>query len=140
MESEYKETHYRLKTIWKNMITRCYDKKSKDYKYYGEKGVSVYNGWKKSFSMFCVWALTNGYDSNLTLDRIDVNGDYCPENCRWVSMAMQNRNKSQTRNIEINGRVKCLKDWCNELGVNYYTVSQRIHRGKSEIEVLGINE
>ena len=140
MDNDYKKTHKRLKVIWKNMINRCYNKDAKDYSYYGGRGISVYNGWKKSFSMFCVWALENGYESDLTLDRKDTDGNYCPENCKWSSWAEQNRNKRQTRKIEINGETKCLKDWCVEFGLNYDTVAMRIHRGMGEKEALGIYE
>ena len=110
MERDLKKLHLRLKTIYNNMKSRCYNKKAKDYKYYGEKGVGICPSWRESFACFCIWALTSGYEDDLTLDRIDIDGDYCPENCRWVPMTVQSRNKSQTRKIEINGRVKCLKD------------------------------
>ena len=138
MEDGYKKTYKRLQSIYRNMMKRCHNKNNHDYKYYGAKGISVCNSWRQSFPMFCVWALENGYNNGLTLDRKDNNGDYCPENCRWVTWAEQNRNKTQTRNIEINGETKCLKDWCSELNLNYYTVAMRIHRGMNEKEALGI--
>lgn len=140
MDEDWRKTHVRLKAIYTNMKRRCQNKKAKDYKYYGGKGIAVCGTWRKSFACFCIWALTNGYENNLTLDRIDSNEDYSPENCRWVSMNVQNRNKSQTRKIEINGQVKCLKDWCNELGLSYHMVTQRIHRGASELDALGIDD
>lgn len=140
MDENTKRFHKRLKSIYNNMISRCHNEKSKDYKYYGEKGVKVCETWRKSFACFCIWALTNGYEESLTLDRIDSTKNYEPSNCRWVSWNVQSRNKSQTRNIEINGQVKCLKDWCKEFGLNYYTVAMRIHRGISEKEALGIYE
>lgn len=140
MDEKTKQIYKRLRSIYNNMIRRCYKENVKDYKYYGGKGVKVCRTWKNSFACFCIWALTNGYEENLTLDRVNSNGDYSPENCRWVSWEVQNRNKSQTRNIEINGQVKCLKDWCREFGLNYDTVAMRIHRGMNEKEALGIYE
>lgn len=138
--NEYKETRRRLATIRRNMIKRCHDSSAKDYRYYGANGIRVCSVWRRSFASFCIWALQNGYENNLTIDRIDGSGDYSPENCRWVTMSVQNRNKSQTRNIEIDGRTMCLKDWCGELGINYETVAMRIHRGMNEKEALGIYE
>ena len=140
MDEPYKRTQKRLRAIYKNMIRRCYDEKAKDYKYYGAKGVKVCFSWKSSFASFCIWSLQNGYANDLTIDRKDNDKGYCPENCRWVPMSVQNRNKSQTRKINISGRTMCLKDWCKELGLNYDMVSMRIHRGMNEKEALGIHE
>lgn len=140
MEQDLKKLHLRLKSIYNNMKSRCYNENAKDYKYYGGKGVKICSSWRKSFACFCIWALTNGYSDDLTLDRIDNSGDYCPENCRWVNMKKQNRNKSQTRKIEINGQTKCLKDWCKEFGISYHMVVQRIHRGMPELEALGVSK
>lgn len=133
-------TEKRLRTIRTNMISRCYDEKSKDYKYYGEKGIKVCPAWQKSLASFCVWALLNGYDDSLTLDRKDSSKNYCPENCQWVSMSIQNRNRSQNRIVEIGNKKMCIKDWCRELGLKYEAVMMRIHRGMSEKEALGIHE
>jgi hypothetical protein len=140
MGEDVKKIHKRLRSIYNNMTSRCYNENAKDYKYYGGRGIKLCMSWKKSFACFCIWALTNGYEENLTLDRIDSSKDYSPENCRWVSWDIQNRNKSQTRNIEINGQVKCLKDWCKELGLEYHAVAMKIYRGVSEKEALGIYE
>lgn len=140
MNEEFKLTRRRLMTIYRNMIKRCYDKNSKDYKYYGAKGIKVCYSWKTSFASFCIWALMNGYRNDLTIDRINSSDNYCPENCRWVDMRDQSKNKSQTRKITIQGKTMCLKDWCRELGINYYTVCMRIHRGMDEKEAIGIHE
>lgn len=81
---------------------------------------------------FCVWALLNGYEDNLTLDRKDGSKDYSPDNCCWVPMSVQNRNRSQNRIVEIDGRKMCMTDWCKELGLKYDTVMMRIYRGMGE--------
>jgi len=88
----------RLYKVWKGMRERCYYSKHKGYKYYGGRGISVCDSWRNDFASFESWALANGYDRDAkkgecTLDRIDVNGNYCPENCRWVPMSVQNKNK-----------------------------------------------
>lgn len=100
--SERRSTHgksgTRLHTVWKGMNQRCSNPNHKGYKYYGGRGISVCEVWKNSFEAFYEWALLNGYNpcakrGECTLDRIDVSGDYCPENCRWTTNAEQQRNK-----------------------------------------------
>lgn len=93
----------RLYPIWREMRNRCYNENTPNYKYYGGRGISVCEEWRVSYLAFREWAYANGYDENAsfgkcTLDRIDVNGNYCPENCRWVDITTQNRNKSMQRN------------------------------------------
>lgn len=94
--SRHKEK--RLYTIWRGMKQRCENKKNKSYKYYGARGITVYGPWSKDYAKFEEWAYASGYDENAeygmcTIDRIDNDGDYNPQNCRWVSLAEQNRNK-----------------------------------------------
>ena len=90
--------HTRLYYVWLDMKTRCENPKVNSYKNYGGRGVKICEAWRNSFQAFHDWAMSNGYDPNAkrgdcTLDRIDVNGNYCPDNCRWVDMKVQNSNK-----------------------------------------------
>ena len=86
----------RLYRIWKAMKSRCYYPKNKCFNSYGARGISICEEWKSSFAAFARWALANGYLGNLTIDRIDVDGNYCPENCRWITMQEQQKNKRKT--------------------------------------------
>lgn len=86
-------TGKRLNRIWKNMKTRCYNPNSNNYKYWGARGITICDEWRDSFEKFMKWALANGYQDNLTIDRINVNGNYEPQNCRWVTMTVQNNNR-----------------------------------------------
>lgn len=83
----------RLFTTWTNMKTRCLNPRNKAYKWYGGRGICICESWVVSFENFRRWANASGYDDSLTIDRIDPNGDYCPENCRWMSIQDQQRNR-----------------------------------------------
>lgn len=88
----------RLYKIWHSMIRRCTDPSHNRYKYYGENGVSVCDEWLNNYETFCKWALSNGYSDELSIDRIDQNGNYCPDNCRWSDVYTQAQNKGLRRN------------------------------------------
>lgn len=86
-------THTRLYRIYKGMIGRCYYPCNQRYNAYGGRGIKVCDEWKNDRTKFFEWAITNGYSDDLTIERIDVNGDYCPENCCWITMSEQYKNK-----------------------------------------------
>ena len=116
----------RLYKIWSCMVGRGTGKRRREY--YFDRGITVCDEWK-DVNNFFEWAIANGYQENLEIDRIDNNKGYSPENCRWANADVQNRNKSNNINITRNGETKCLKDWCKELGLKYRTICKRIASG-----------
>lgn len=131
-------SYTRLYVIHRNMKRRCLYKKDREYPYYGARGISICDEWKNSFEKFRDWALENGYDETLTLDRIDNNGNYCPENCRWATMKEQNNNTRSCVYVTINGETHTLSQWCEIKGINYYTVMARRRSGWSNEEAISI--
>lgn len=130
----------RLYDIWINMRARCYSKTHVNYSSYGGRGISICKEWD-SFESFEKWALSAGYDESAkrgayTLDRIDVNGNYEPNNCRWISADKQNRNKRNTRNITYNGKTQCVAEWARELNLKPRTIYGRISRGITDPKAL----
>ena len=118
-----------LYSIWNTMKHRCYNPKHHKYINYGSRGIKVCKEWEKQFEPFLNWAINNGYQKGLTIDRIDVNGNYEPSNCRWVTHTIQARNKTNNRIVEYKGSKKCLAQWCDELKIPYDTVRARIYLG-----------
>ena len=119
----------RLYRIWLGMRTRCYNPKQCHYEDYGGRGIAVCDEWKNDSKSFIDWALANGYTDSLTLDRIDVNGNYCPENCRWITMKEQHNNRRDTITVTYNGRTQTLSQWAEETGIYYHKLLMRYKRG-----------
>ncbi len=122
------KTGSRLYEVWHHMKSRCYYTKNKNYNAYGGRGIAVCDEWKNDFMSFYNWAMENGYDDTLTIDRIDNNKGYEPSNCRWVDMKQQSRNRRNTRTITYKGETKPISEWCELLNLNYYTVISRLDR------------
>lgn len=124
----YKWTNQRIGNIFKNIKQRCYNIKCKDYRWYGEKGIGVCNEWLNNPKLFEEWAFNNGYSDNLTIDRIDENKDYCPENCRWITLENNSKYKSTTSLIKINEEIHSGKDWAKILGVGPNLINTYIRK------------
>lgn len=122
-------TGTRLYSIWKGIKTRCYNKNHIHYENYGGRGITVCNDWKDDFRAFADWAIANGYSSELTIDRIDPNGNYEPSNCKWSAVKEQQNNKRNNILITYNGKCQTLSKWSEELGIDYHKLLMRIKRG-----------
>lgn len=118
----------RVYRIWGGMIERCTNPRSKDFKNYGGRGVSICDEWR-NFEGFKEWALSNGYEDTLSIDRIDVNGNYEPSNCRWITIRDQQKNRRNSVIVEYRGETHCLKDWAKITGIPYYTLHGRKQKG-----------
>jgi hypothetical protein len=119
----------RLYRIYQNMITRCYNNSTKGFKYYGGKGIFVCDEWVQDRKNFFKWALENGYEETLTLDRIDSNKDYSPLNCRWTTQKKQNQNKSNNHFITFRRQTKTLSEWSELYKINHKTILRRLEHG-----------
>lgn len=138
----------KLNNHYNAMKQRCYCCNNINYKYYGGRGIKVCDEWtntekvstaqqhhvSKGYLAFQEWALSHGYEEGLTLDRIDVNKDYSPDNCRWVSMEIQNNNTRKNHFLTYNGKTQSLADWCKELNLNYNTTKTRLNRSHWSVE------
>lgn len=118
--------NYRLYHIWQDMKRRCSSLKASSAHNYVLRGIKVCDEWLDNFGNFQRWALENGYTDELTIDRIDVNGNYTPENCRWATRKEQSNNKRNTRYLTYNDITKTIVDWAEETGIKYGTIIRRI--------------
>ena len=127
------KTNTRLYHIWRGMKARCLNPNSLDFDNYGGRGIKVCDEWLNSFRAFYNWAMANGYEERLTIDRVNVNGDYCPENCRWAGTKAQQNNRRNNKTYAFNGSEHTLSEWSEITGVKYSTLNTRVNRFKWDI-------
>lgn len=127
---------YKLYQIYIEMKRRCYDRSRSNYKYYGGKGIQICAEWKMSYSLFRTWALNNGYKEGLSIDRIDKDGNYCPENCRWITRSENSRRAAldQAEKRSQNSLYRKAK----EAGLSYFIVKKRLDTGMSLEQALSL--
>lgn len=126
----------RIYNIYKKMIERCYDEKSGKYRNYGLKGVTVCDDWKNSFESFYKWAINSNYQDNLSIDRVDVFGNYEPSNCRWATMKEQANNRRKTVYLSIGCDRITLSNIRDVTGIGYKTLWHRHNKGWTTEELL----
>ena len=131
---KHKMSYTRLYAIYNHMKTRCYNKNNERYKHYGGRGIMICDEWLHDFMNFYNWAIKNGYKDNRSIDRIDVDGNYEPSNCRWATPKQQANNKQNTIYLTHNGKTQTMAQWCNDLNLKYITVYNRYIRGLSVSE------
>lgn len=124
----------RLYKIYKGMKARTTNSSCNEYKNYGGRDIKICDEWLNDFTAFYCWAMGNGYKDGLTIDRIDVNGNYEPSNCRWATMKEQQNNRTNNHNITHNGETLTMKQWAEKLGINYKTLERRINAYHLPIE------
>ena len=122
----------RLYQTYYAIIYRCYSPNCPDYQYYGGRGIGVCQEWRNSYDAFADWSFANGYDPLLpgklkSIDRIDTNKDYSPENCRWITMAEQNANRRCVAKLTFNGETHTFQEWAKITGIDATTLYQRYH-------------
>ncbi len=116
----------RLRSIWNDMKSRCYNPNVAIYKHYGGRGIGVCDLWRYNFYAFKGWANAHGYNDKLTIERIDVNGNYEPDNCRWATMVEQMRNRTNSIILTIDGETHDLAEWAEIKGMPYQTLYKRV--------------
>lgn len=132
----------RIKQIWYHMKARCYNPKCDTYRLYGGRGIKICDEWLNDFESFVEWALSNGYNPNVTysectIDRIDNDGNYEPNNCRWINMKAQSRNRRNTLRIEYNGEKISWQDFADITGItNEKFVRRRVESGMNADEII----
>lgn len=119
-------TNTRIFRTWAGMKHRCEDSKNE---HYGARGIKVCDEWTNDFMSFYNWSMENGYNDSLTIERIDVNGNYEPSNCKWATIKEQNSNKTNKRLIEFNGKTLSLTQWAEETGIEKDTIFNRLKDG-----------
>jgi hypothetical protein len=124
----------RMYRIWSDMKGRCNNPNRAKYARYGGRGITVCDEWMSDFQAFYDWAIKNGYREDLTIDRIDNDGNYCPDNCRWITMMEQASNKSTNHFITHDGQTFTMTEWARRIGIPREVLKDRICRYGWECE------
>lgn len=133
---KHKLSHTKIYQQYYGMRKRCEYSKHKEYDCYGGRGISVCQEWKDSFESFYSWAMKNGFKDGLTIERIDNDKDYCPENCKFITLANQQKNKQNSIFLTYNNQTYGLKEWSKISGIKYGTLLKRYHKNNDPIYIL----
>lgn len=124
----------KLYRVFNAMKARCTSPKSDMFPIYGGRGICIGPEWEDNPRAFVIWALSNGYREGLTIDRIDVNGNYEPNNCRWVTVKEQSRNRQYNRYITFRGETRCVGEWAEITGIRSPNIITRLDRCGMSVE------
>lgn len=131
VNTRHGQGYTKLYKVYFSMKQRCLNPKNKAFAYYGGRGIKICNEWIEDYTNFYNWAIANGYKKGLSIDRIDVDGNYEPSNCRWILQAEQVKNTRRNKFITFNGETKTLSEWSKTLGYNRTVIAYRIKAGWS---------
>ena len=120
--------HTALYKVWTQMRQRCLNPSNRSYPRYGGRGIRVCDEWQ-DYSVFHAWALSNGYEQGLTIERMDNDAGYCPENCTWIPLSQQALNLAKSRRVTHKGTTRHLREWGRVTGINARTIAGRIDSG-----------
>ncbi len=123
--------HTRIYNIWRSMRQRCNNPNCRKYPNYGGRGIVICDAWNESFESFHEWAIANGYKEGLTIDRVKVDGNYEPSNCRWVTQKEQQNNRTNNRLLEFRGEQYTIGEWATITGIKLSTIWARLNSGWS---------
>lgn len=126
----------KLHGVWTNMRQRCMNPNNPQFHLYGGRGICICKEWD-DYAQFEIWAIESGYAPGLSIDRIDNDGDYCPENCRWATPKIQSNNQRKTTLLTYEGITQPLSFWADEIGVSRETLKSRVKRGWPMERILG---
>lgn len=126
----------RLYRIWTDMKQRCYNSHRKAYKDYGGRGICICDEWKDGYESFKEWAISHGYSDNLSIDRIDNDKGYFPENCQWTTKLVQANNRRSSKTVKIDGQIMTAAEAARKIGMNYQLFMKKLHSGR----LAGINQ
>lgn len=135
IKNHHEMTYHPVYTIWHAMVSRCTNPKDHAYKDYGGRGITVCDEWK-DVRKFAEWADKNGFQKGLSIERVDVNGNYCPENCKWIPKNEQSRNRRNTVMLTVDNVTKPLFKWAEEYGVSYRLLYGRVKKGYTKANDL----
>lgn len=129
-------SYSRIFRIYAGMKQRCYNLKQAKYNQYGGRGIKICDEWLADFMNFYTWSMSNGYNDTLSIDRIDVNGNYEPSNCRWVNMKIQQQNRTNNHLLTFNNEIHSITEWAEILKINRSTIKERLKKGWSVEQTL----
>lgn len=138
LNKSHEKSKTRLYKIYYGMKARCYRENYPNYSMYGGRGITICQEWLDDFMNFYNWAMENGYQDNLSIDRIDVNGNYEPSNCRWATAKEQANNTRSTILLTHNGKTKPASEWSRITGISRNTITRRKRNGWTDEECLTI--